>query len=372
LDHAIESPIALFFKGLRSNRVAFYSCVVILIMTLLSLSAYLVIADDSPNANNQIPEIALRKPMSDIKLLKVKTSNESKTGFVSGMIFGFPRNYRQLAFDSLHCAANDVSLFYAGKQKFITYDQILSEEKLSLSVEEKAKYITDKLTTVQTFLLGTDKYGRSVLSRLILGIRVSLLVGLLAVIVSLFVGVTLGAAGGYYGGWIDQVLLYFINVVWAIPTLLLVFAIVLALGRGMGIIFFAIGLTMWVDVARIVRGQVMEVKNQLYVQAAKSLGQKSHLILFKHILPNIMGPILVVTAANFATAILVEAGLSYLGFGINPPTPSLGNMLNENYGYALSGYYTLALAPALVVSILVLCFNLLGTGLRDVFDVRKE
>ena len=140
----------------------------------------------------------------------------------------------------------------------------------------------------------------------------------------------------------------------------------------MGIIFLAIGLTMWVDVARIVRGQVMEAKNLLYVQAAKSLGQRELVILFKHILPNIMGPILVITAANFATAILVEAGLSYLGFGINPPTPSLGNMLNENYGYALSGNYTIAFAPAVVVSVLVLCFNLLGTGLRDMFDIKQD
>ena len=149
------------------------------------------------------------------------------------------------------------------------------------------------------------------------------------------------------------------------------FAIVLALGRGVGIIFLAVGLTMWVDVARIVRGQVLQQKNMQYVQAAKSIGLSEFPVLARHILPNIVGPILVIAAANFATAILIEAGLSYLGFGIRPPAPSIGNMLNEQYGFALSGKPFLALVPAITIMLLVLAFNLIGTGLRDAFDVRE-
>ncbi len=153
---------------------------------------------------------------------------------------------------------------------------------------------------------------------------------------------------------------------------MLVFAIVLAFGRGLGIIFLAVGLTMWVDVARIVRGQVKKIKEEQFVQAAKSIGVKDFRILFKHILPNIIGPILVIGAANFATAILIEAGLSYLGFGVRPPTPSIGNMLNEHYGYAISGKPALALVPAITIMLMVLSFNLLGSGLRDVFDVKDN
>lgn len=346
---------------MRRFPLVLYSTGFIAALTLIAITAYMHIGDDSPGANNQIPEIALKPAFYKTKLIRIKGGESEDASLIKGWVTGFRKSYREVPFDSIFTEDDMLGLIFNGKTRYYEKSQIEMDADSGEVSQEK-----------RTYLLGTDKYGRSVWSRLILGIRISLLVGLLAVLVSLLVGVTVGALGGYFGGIYDQILLYFINVVWAIPTLLLVFAIVLALGRGMGIIFLAIGLTMWVDVARIVRGQVMEAKNQLYVQAAKSIGQRELIILFKHILPNILGPILVITAANFATAILVEAGLSYLGFGINPPTPSLGNMLNENYGYALSGNFTIALAPALVVSLLVLSFNLLGTGLRDFFDIRQE
>ena len=129
---------------------------------------------------------------------------------------------------------------------------------------------------------------------------------------------------------------------------------------------------MWVDVARIVRGQIMSLKEIQYVEAAKSMGFKTWRIIIRHILPNILGPVMVIAAANFAMAILIEAGLSYLGFGIKPPTPSWGTMLNENYGYALSGKPFLALIPALAIMLMVLAFNLVGNGFRDALDVKGK
>jgi peptide/nickel transport system permease protein len=197
-------------------------------------------------------------------------------------------------------------------------------------------------------------------------------VGLIAVLISLSIGILVGALGGYFGGTVDNFVMLLINTVWSIPTLLLVFAIVLALGRGIGIIFFAVGLTMWVEVARIVRGQVKYFKESQFIEAAKSLAFSKSRIIIKHILPNIIGPVLVIASANFATAILIEAGLSYLGFGIRPPAPSIGNMLNENYGFALNGKPMLALIPALTIMLLVLAFNVLGNALRDVFDVKAD
>ena len=210
------------------------------------------------------------------------------------------------------------------------------------------------------------------LSRLILGVRVSLMVGFIAVFISLTIGILLGAIAGYFGGRTDDLIMLLINTVWSIPTLLLVFAIVLALGRGIGIIFLAVGLTMWVDVARIVRGQVLGLKEIQFVEAAQSMGFSTWRILRRHILPNILGPVMVIAAANFATAILIEAGLSYLGFGIQPPTPSWGTMLNENYGYAIGGKPFLALVPAMAIMLMVLAFNLVGNGLRDALDVKTE
>ena len=361
---------ASFFELMR-NKTAFASLVVILLFTFSSIFAYLIIADNTPNANNQYPEIPLKKAGYTVLFLKTETDLKVENPWHSWLT-GFSKSYAQVPFETINYGEGGVTLSLNGKDKIIAFTSLPKTISSLESLEDKKLYIQNKLVSKRTFWLGTDKYGRSVLSRLVLGVRVSLFAGFLAVLVSLLIGVTVGALGGYYGGWIDGLVMYFVNVTWAIPTLLLVFAIVLALGRGMGVVFLAIGLTMWVDVARIVRGQVMETKNMLFVQAARAIGQSDFMILFRHILPNIMGPILVITAANFATAILIEAGLSYLGFGINPPTPSLGNTLNENYGYALSGNLVISFAPAIVVSLLVLCFNLLGTGLRDVFDVRKE
>ena len=174
----------------------------------------------------------------------------------------------------------------------------------------------------KTFWVGTDKYGRDILSRLIIGTRVSLSVGLITVLISLTVGIILGSAAGYYRGRTDDIIMWLINVIWSIPTLLLVFAITLLLGKGFWQVFIAVGLTMWVNVARLVRGQVMATKELQYIEAGRALGFSNFRIIARHILPNIMGPILVIAASNFASAIVIEAGLSFLGVGVQPPQPS--------------------------------------------------
>jgi ABC-type dipeptide/oligopeptide/nickel transport system permease subunit len=161
-----------------------------------------------------------------------------------------------------------------------------------------------------------------------------------------------------------------INVIWSIPTLLLVFAITLILGKGFWQIFIAIGLTLWVNTARIVRGQVLVVRELEYVEAARALGFSTFRILIRHILPNVMGPVMVVAASNFASAIIIEAGLSFLGIGVQPPQPSWGLMIKENYNFIITHNPMLAIAPGLAIMLLVLAFNLLGNGLRDAIDVR--
>jgi peptide/nickel transport system permease protein len=201
---------------------------------------------------------------------------------------------------------------------------------------------------------------------------VSLSVGFVSVFIALIIGVFLGAVGGYFRGKIDDVIMWFINVVWSIPTLLLVIAISFALGAGFWQIFVAIGLTMWVDIARVVRGQVISLREGEFVEASKALGFKSLTIIFKHILPNITGTIIVVAAANFASAILTEASLSFLGIGVQPPMPSWGTMIKENYGYIiLPDYAYLAIIPGIAIMLLVLCFMLLGNIIRDILDVKE-
>ncbi|MEM9545044.1 MAG: ABC transporter permease [Bacteroidota bacterium] len=360
----MEKEKSIWLK-LKNKKSSMGGLVFIIFTAFLSLFAYLLIGDQSPNANNQKAEIALKSPgFQSAGILLDNYRYTDKMGLINKLIFGAekPDDWYPIKSATVVNEGIEVVSHY-DKRKVIPFPDLYHP----FDGNDLEKHITTR-----KFWLGTDRYGRSISSRLILGIRISLLVGFLAVIISLGVGIFIGSIGGYYGGWIDRVVMYLINVMWSIPTLLLVFAIVLAFGRGLGVIFLAVGLTMWVDVARIVRGQVKKIKEEQFVQAAKSIGVKEFRILFRHILPNIIGPVLVIGAANFATAILIEAGLSYLGFGVRPPTPSIGNMLNEHYGYAITGKPALALVPALTIMLMVLSFNLLGSGLRDVFDVRDE
>lgn len=348
---------------IRKKRTAFFGIIFIIIIGLLSLFANLIIPDNSPNANDQHLEMALKEPMFKSSYIRTKSVlKKNDQSFLNGMVYGFEKSYDLQMFQQIDLDKKPIELIsQSGQLLFVNKEDLFIERgATSIKVMER------------TFYLGTDKFGRDVLSRLILGVRISLLVGFIAVILSVLIGVLLGAIGGYFGGFIDDIIMLLINTSWSIPTLLLVFAIVLALGRGITIIFFAVGVTMWVEVARIVRGQVLNIKEELFVQAAKSMAFSWRRILFKHILPNTIGAILVVASANFAMAILIEAGLSYLGFGIRPPMPSIGTMLNENYGYALSGKTYLAVAPALTIMLMVLAFNLIGSGLRDVLDVKRE
>lgn len=284
----------------------------------------------------------------------------NQPGFLEKTLCGVPQPYMVIALEKPCLERKSDSIYFY---------------KFGQASHLSALFIPDSIATpslyTRYFPLGTDKFGRCMLSRLLLGFRVSLLVGLLAVLVSLGIGIAVGALAGYFGGRIDAFLSFLMNTIWAIPTLLLVFAVVLALGRGIGSIFLAVGMSIWVDVGRMVRGQVLAQRSLSFVEAATSMGFSHLRVLYRHILPNLMGPVLVLASANFATAILLESGLSYLGFGVQAPAPSLGSMLNENYGYAISGKPYQALVPAASIACLVLAFNLLGNGLRDALDVKN-
>ena len=222
-----------------------------------------------------------------------------------------------------------------------------------------------------TYLLGSDRYGRDFLSRLMAGSAISLSVAGIAVLISLVIGLFLGSVAGYKGGRTDAVINWFLQVVWTVPTLLMVLAITLAFGKGFWQVFLAIGLTMWVEVARIVRGQFISMRELEYVQAAKALGVSDFKIMFRHMLPNALGPIIVVAAANFAAAILIESGLSFLGVGAQIPVPSWGNIIKEHYHLLTSDFAWLAIIPGALIASLVLAFTWLGDGLRVAFEVNK-
>ena len=236
-----------------------------------------------------------------------------------------------------------------------------------LSKEE----IVQQFILSRTFYLGTDKFGRDLLSRMMLGARISLSIGFIAVLISLIVGVIIGGLGGFFGGKVDAFILWLINVVWSIPSLLMVIAITLALGKGFWQVFIAVGLTMWVEVARLVRGQVISIKEQTFIQAAQGLAYSPLRIFAYHIFPLVIPSLIVISTANFASAILIESGLSFLGIGAQPPIPSWGGMIKDHFRYILLGKAYLAIIPGLAIMSLVLAFMVLGNVLRDALDVKS-
>ena len=346
------------------NKGAFFGLIVIGAAIIVAIAAYFIAPDPSPDANRIIVEIGGRKPgFRQLFLLVKKQTPPAPVSFFHRLAYGREDIYDYLPIDSYS----------------IKGDSLIAEKFVDEGVSERLSWPLARLSAspgepvpvrVQTFWLGTDKYGRDILSRLLIGVRVSLAVGMVTVLLSLSVGVLLGALAGYFRGRVDEIILWLVNVIWSIPTLLLVFAIMLVLGKGFWQVFVAIGLTLWVNVARIVRGQVLVMREREFVEAARALGYSHSRILFRHILPNVMGPVWVVAASNFASAIVIEAGLSFLGVGVQPPQPSWGLMIKENYNFIITHNPMLALAPGIAIMLLVLAFNLLGNGLRDVLDVR--
>ena len=339
-----------------------FGLVVIILSVLTAIFAYFISPDPSPYANRIILEVARKKPGDHQMFLKLrKEKNVIEAGLFERLLWGKEDKYYYVPITGFKKSGDSILV-----RKFI--DEGLSERQSYPNSQ------TDSHNPVitQKFWLGTDTYGRDILSRLIVGVRVSLGVGLVTVIISLTIGLLLGSFAGYFRGRTDDIITWFMNVIWGIPTLLLVFAITLVLGKGFWQVFIAVGLTMWVNVARLVRGQVLNVRELEYVEAAKALGFSNARIIARHIVPNIIGPVMVIAASNFASAIVIEAGLSFLGVGVQPPQPSWGLMVKENYNFIITQNPMLALAPGFAIMILVLAFNLLGNGLRDALNVKGK
>ena len=373
------------------NGNAMIGTITILYAVLLALFSHVISPDITPYANDQMNELAFQSPGFSIKVLKQPLElTPPKTNFINWILFGKKVDYRSVPLTSYKFVKDSIYVerfigeASKGQKLGFTLYEITRED---LPVAQQQKIIESKYLSTRNFLFGTDDLGSDYLSRILLGIRVSLSVGVVAVIIALFIGIPLGAFAGFYKRNppyikmkgrrskflipVDNIIMWFINIIWAIPTLLLVFPIVFAFGQNFYTIFIAVGLTMWVDIARIVRGQVMQVREQEFIQAAKTFGYSDMRSIFIHILPNIVGPIIVITAANFAYAILTEAGLSFLGIGVQAPAPSWGLMISKYKDNLITDPY-LALIPGFAITILVLAFFMVGNGLRDALDIKSR
>jgi oligopeptide transport system permease protein len=220
-------------------------------------------------------------------------------------------------------------------------------------------------------ILGTDDLGRDILAKLLFGAQVSLSIGLLVQVITLTIGGSIGLVAGYYGGWVDNLLMRFTDIMYAFPDLLFVLIIVAALGPTYLNILIAIGFVSWVGLARLVRGQVLSIKEKEFVEAAKAAGTSPFKIIAKHLFPNSLGPVIVVLTFGIPAAIFTEAVLDFLGVGLRPPQPSWGVMVFEGYA-AVDAYPSLVLIPCIALSLTMLAFNFIGDGLRDALDPRMK
>jgi len=358
-----NSLTQLALQKFKKNFWGVFSFWVIVVIGLISIFAYVIAPDNSQNANQMHLSIHSKKPGFKVQMLTIPSKTENQQSLFSKLFYGVESTETEIPISSYQ--VNKDELVYTE----YTSDGLEGVTKLlplnTFPDQDYKSFIKEK-----TFIFGTDKYGRDYLSRILIGSRISFFIGFIAVFISLVIGIVMGSLAGYFGGKVDVAIMWMINVTWSIPTLLLVIAITLALGKGFWQVFIAVGLTMWVEVARVVRGQIISVKEMQYVTAARALGFNDFRIITRHILPNIMALVIVISAANFAAAILIESGLSFLGIGAQPPMASWGAMIKDHYNYIILGKPYLAVIPGLCIMVLVMAFMLFGNALRDALDVK--
>ena len=405
LKNSLLSLIRLIQKALKRPMLSFSLCVIVAAIFISILGAN-IRPDSSLDSNRQIAQIGKLEPGEVIRFLSIRKNKKVTTKtFFDKLFFGGEESVNRLIpiynyeivgskiiveeytgeFDNINYVpslitidlvdvlypvdvSQPISLDVNQKITFRTIENVI----VSINREDLIEEVVNNHVIYEKFYLGTDKHGRDLLSRLMSGTIVSLSIGTISVFISLILGLFFGAVSGYYGGWVDDLILWFINIIWSIPGLLLIISLTLIMGKGFVTVFIAVGLTMWVELARVVRGQVIALREMDYILAGKALGYSNFRIITKHIIPNVMDPVIVICAANFASAILIEAGLSFLGIGVQIPMASWGAIIEQHKEYiVISDKAYLALIPGFLIIVLVFAFMILGNHFRDVFGKRQ-
>ncbi len=371
----------------------------ILVILVIALLGSVIRPDASQHASRQNQSLSKLYPLTTIQFLKLRMNKPAsekgvKRRFEKG---GVDSDFVYYPYDGIQFSGNTVRVAFKGVSRmFHLVDVIYPIDALSLasikqntfssfkfvdidnnstsvSVEELKTEIQDSRLISRTFWFGTDALGRDVLSRLMAGSAVSLSVGFFSVCVSVILGLIIGLLAGYFGGPVDRLFSWSMNLFWSVPAILLVVSVTIALGNGVHALVVGISLVLWVEMAQVVRHTVLSIKLKDFVRALRLMGLSHVKILFRHILPNLIGPIAVLASTSFAEAIMLEAGLSFLGIGVQPPQPSWGNMIRDSYGYIISGDSAfLAIIPSVALIVLILSFVFVSNGLKEITELQYD
>lgn len=365
------------FKRLKRDSLAMVGGAIIIMLILLALFAKFISPYD-PNIqfNNGTTAYGMPLPLGTYsKKIEAARENAAEEFTVRSSIVFTDKNggtvYRTVGNTRVKKGVNKVE--FPVSPISLKEAQIAAFSGIEMTTSDRVnkKFTYLKLINDKYFVLGTDSDGRDSLSRLIWGAQVSLQVGILAIGVATIIGVIMGLISGYFGGLADLIIMRFTDIMMSIPDLLLVMAIVAIKGPSLWIIIMSIGIVSWTGIARIVRSQVFTVKEMEYIEAAKAAGSTDSPILFKHLLPNVIAPVIVVATMGIAGAIMTEASLSFLGFGVKAPTASWGSMVNEGLGFFRDAPWV-PIIPGVAIAIAVFAFNLFGDGVRDAIDPKLK
>ncbi len=348
---------------MKTNIFFYWLCFVV----ICSVLGYLICPDSTPNANDRHSNIARFPPFSQVNILKIPLQKKvKKVSFFEFWLFGQASSYQIMPHAKQFFSGKkaEMYVYLYDETGYITLDlaRIVGKEVFEAkkyNLVELQNYILDKHIETRFYLLGTDKSGRDILSLLILGARISLGIGFMSVLLATTIGVFLGALAGFWRGWVDNLVMGIVSVFWSIPSILWVVMLSTLLGKGVGVAILAIGLTSWVETARLVRGEVQKIKNMPFIEVARTLGANNWRIFWVHIFPNLRNVLGVAMVANLASAILMEAGLSFLGLSVQSPVVSWGLLISESYPFITEkGKWFMWFFPAGVIAVTVLSFNL--------------
>lgn len=394
------------FKTVRLKGLSIkISAGILLSSWIVAVLGYLIAPDPTTHANDGAVEIGKQLPGFQANILKIRKNFPVKEkSWWQTMLYGKESEYNIVPYTSYQIDGLSLIVNVFGKENYIkTYHltdvvyavskapfagtdnffvekngelmfRNLSGKTMAVSRHELLASFKANNLEQRTYWLGSDRFGRDLLSRLIIGTRISVFIGFASVVISLALGLVFGTLSGYFGGTTDNFILWLMSIVWSIPGIMLVIAISMVLNsKGIWVTFLAVGFTTWVEAARIIRGQVKSLKEKQFIEAARAYGLKDLSILFRHIVPNIYGSLIVIATANYAAAILLEAGLSFLGLSVQPPAPSWGIMVYEGYQVlGTKNSWHMILFPGMAIIIMVLSFNLLGIGLQKSADPQKH